>query len=40
MWMTSTLFNQVVSIDYHVFDTIKNLIIGGEKLSEYFVKFF
>lgn len=40
MWMTSTLFNQVVSIDYHVFDTIKNLIIGGEKLSEYFVKLF
>lgn len=40
MWMTSTLFNQMVLMDYHVFDTVEDLLIGGEKLSEYYVHYF
>ncbi|HAB60519.1 MAG TPA: non-ribosomal peptide synthetase, partial [Lachnospiraceae bacterium] len=34
------LFNQVVEIDLHVLDSLKYLLIGGEKLSEKHVKIF
>lgn len=33
LWLTSTLFNQMSSINIHLFDSIKYLLIGGEKLS-------
>ena len=34
MWLTSTLFNQMIQIDNAMFDSLKYLLIGGEKLSE------
>ncbi|MBE5929218.1 MAG: amino acid adenylation domain-containing protein, partial [Lachnospiraceae bacterium] len=34
MWMTSTLFNQMIQMDNGVFDNLEHLLIGGEKLSE------
>ncbi|MEJ7175146.1 amino acid adenylation domain-containing protein [Staphylococcus caprae] len=37
MWLTSALYNQLVNIDYSVFDNLNILIIGGEKLSSYHV---
>lgn len=40
MWMTSTLFNQMVDMDVSVFETLTHLLIGGEKLSEKHVKKF
>ncbi|MBQ3757689.1 MAG: amino acid adenylation domain-containing protein, partial [Oscillospiraceae bacterium] len=33
MWMTSTLFNQMINLRESVFDSLKDLLIGGEKLS-------
>ena len=33
MWMTSTLYNQMISEDHHLFDSLRDLLIGGEKLS-------
>lgn len=40
MWLTSTLFNQMVELDCTVFDSLTYLLIGGEKLSERHVKQF
>ena len=40
MWMTSTLFNQMIMTDGSVFDGLKHLLIGGEKLSEQHVRMF
>ena len=34
MWMTSTLFNQMMMTDEAVFDGLNHLMIGGEKLSD------
>lgn len=34
MWMTSTLYNQMILTDKYIFDKLKVLLIGGEKLSE------
>lgn len=38
MWMTSTLFNQMVQFDVTIFDRLNYLLIGGEKLSEKHVR--
>ncbi|EOI00749.1 amino acid adenylation domain-containing protein [Enterococcus moraviensis ATCC BAA-383] len=38
MFMTTSLFNQLVSEDVHVFDHLGMIIVGGEKLSEYHVQ--
>ncbi|MBG9456842.1 hypothetical protein ABE61_23375 [Lysinibacillus sphaericus] len=38
MWLTSTLFNQTISEDVTVFDTLRHLLIGGEKLSDAHVR--
>ena len=40
MWMTSTLFNQMIVTDGSVFDGLKHLLIGGEKLSDQHVRMF
>ena len=40
MWMTSTLFNQMIVTDRSVFDGLKHLLIGGEKLSDQHVRMF
>lgn len=40
MWMTSTLFNQMVMTNRHMFDTLQCLMIGGEQLSEKHVRMF
>ncbi|MBQ0011702.1 MAG: amino acid adenylation domain-containing protein, partial [Clostridiales bacterium] len=40
MWMTSTLFNQMITTDASTFDGLKHLLIGGEKLSDQHVKIF
>lgn len=34
MWLTSTLFNQMISEDNDIFDGLEHLLIGGEKLSD------
>lgn len=34
MWLTVSLFNQLVIENPHIFDSLKNLLIGGEKISE------
>ena len=34
MWLTSTLYNQMILADKYMFDSLKDLLIGGEKLSE------
>lgn len=38
LWLTSTLFNQMISTDQNMFDSLKYLLIGGEKLSEKHVR--
>ena len=38
MWMTSTLFNQMISDDGSTFDGLEHLLIGGEKLSDRHVR--
>jgi len=40
MWLTSTLFNQMLMTDQAMFDGLTNLLIGGEKLSEEHVRMF
>ncbi|EPR07806.1 non-ribosomal peptide synthase/polyketide synthase [Ruminiclostridium papyrosolvens] len=40
MWLTSTLFNQLVETDCGIFDPLKYLLIGGEKLSDKHVRMF
>ena len=34
MWLTSTLFNQIIQMEITVFDSLKTILVGGEKLSE------
>lgn len=34
MWMTSTLFNQMIQLEPDIFDSLRDLLIGGEALSE------
>jgi len=34
MWFTTSLFNQLVNIDNSVFEKLKTILVGGEKLSE------
>jgi len=34
MWFTTGLFNQLVNIDISVFEKLKTILVGGEKLSE------
>ncbi len=34
MWLTSTLYNQMISTDQSMFDDLDELLIGGEKLSD------
>ena len=38
MWLTSSLFNQMIKSEEGMFDHLKNLLIGGEKLSEEHVR--
>lgn len=38
MWLTASLFNQKILERPNIFDGLKNLLIGGEKLSETHVK--
>ncbi len=38
MWLTSSLYNQMIQIDEKMFDSLKHLLIGGEKLSEKHVR--
>ena len=40
MWMTAALFNLHVAKDASAFDGVEQLLIGGEKLSEYHVRLF
>lgn len=40
MWATASLFNQLVASDPDVFANLSNLLIGGEKLSQYHVELF
>lgn len=40
MWLTSTLFNQMIGMDISMFDELDYLLIGGEKLSEEHVRKF
>ncbi len=40
MWLTSTLFNQLVETDCEIFNPLKYLLIGGEKLSDKHVRMF
>ncbi len=34
MWLTSTLFNQMIMEENDMFDSLSHLLIGGEKLSD------
>lgn len=38
MWLTVTLYNQLVNVDVTLFDNLKYLLIGGEKVSEYHIQ--
>lgn len=40
MWLTSSLFNQLVSLNEQIFSSLNYLLIGGEKLSNYHVSKF
>ena len=40
LWLTSTLFNQMFASNKNMFDGVKYLLIGGEKLSESHVRAF
>ncbi|MCB5951766.1 amino acid adenylation domain-containing protein [Enterococcus sp. BWT-B8] len=40
MWLTTSLFNQLVSLNAQVFSSLNYLLIGGEKLSAYHVRKF
>lgn len=40
MWLTASLFNQLISINEHAFSALDYLLIGGEKLSTYHVSKF
>ncbi|NLD45892.1 MAG: amino acid adenylation domain-containing protein, partial [Clostridiaceae bacterium] len=40
MWLTATLFNQIVDLNVKMFESLEYLLIGGEKLSEKHVKKF
>lgn len=38
MWLTVSLFNQLVNMDVTIFDHLETLLIGGEKVSEFHIK--
>ncbi len=38
MFLTTSLFNQIVLDDVSVFNNVENLVVGGEKMSEYHAK--
>ncbi|MEO8173546.1 MAG: amino acid adenylation domain-containing protein, partial [Sediminibacterium sp.] len=38
MWLTSSWFNQLVETDITVFERLKTILVGGEKLSEQHIK--
>ena len=38
MWLTASLYNQMVQMDVTIFDQLTYLLIGGEKLSDKHVK--
>lgn len=40
MWLTSSLYNQMIQSDQEIFDNLRYLLIGGEKLSEEHVRMF
>jgi len=40
MWLTTTLFNQMFTIDNSMFDTLEYLIVGGERLVPAYVNAF
>ena len=37
MWLTASLFNQLVDMDISIFNGLKHLLVGGEKLSVHHV---
>ena len=37
MWFTSSWFNQLVENEIRVFEGLKTILVGGEKLSEYHI---
>lgn len=39
MWLTVSLFNQLAIEDVHAFDSLENLLIGGEQISEKHVRY-
>lgn len=40
MWLTSTLYNQMIQDNQELFSNLKYLLIGGEKLSDVHVRMF
>lgn len=40
MWLTSSLFNQLIQIDSKLFKGLSTLLVGGEKLSEKHIQLF
>jgi amino acid adenylation domain-containing protein len=38
MWFTSSWFNQLVDNDIAIFEGLKSILVGGEKLSEYHIE--
>jgi len=38
MWFTSSWFNQLVENDITVFEGLRTILVGGEKLSEYHIR--
>lgn len=40
MWLTSTLFNQMVDTNVNIFESLTYLLVGGEKLSDKHIKKF
>ena len=37
LWLTSSLFNQFVDLDISVFEGLRNLLVGGERLSPHHI---
>jgi len=37
MWLTAGLFNALASVDAGIFDSVKTVLVGGERLSTYHV---
>jgi acyl-CoA synthetase (AMP-forming)/AMP-acid ligase II len=40
MWFTSSWFNQLVDFDITIFETLQTVLVGGEKLSEEYIRKF